>query len=187
MKSTIVIFTGLPGTGKTSLSRQISKSLRVPLIAKDDIKEIMYDKIGWSDKEFSGKLARATLEIMNYVTTQHLESGDSIILESNYSPKLASEKFKEWQTNYGCKIIQIVCQTEVEVLAKRYFDRQNTNRHPGHLDSGTIDDYIADFNRRIENEEDQPLYIDSEIKIVNTTDFNKVDVDEITKWISNQK
>lgn len=60
MRSTIIIFTGLPGTGKTTLSRHVADSLGIPLIAKDDIKEIMYDEIGWSDKAFSAKLARAT-------------------------------------------------------------------------------------------------------------------------------
>jgi hypothetical protein len=113
---------------------------------REDIKEIMYDKIGWSDKAFSAKLAHATFGIMDYITEQHLKNGESLVLESNYSPTLESEKFRGWQKTYDCRIIQIVCRTEVSVLAQRYFDRQHQDRHPGHNDTGTVRDYSAGFH-----------------------------------------
>jgi predicted kinase len=183
MQTTIIIFTGLPGTGKTTLSRLVADAVGVPLVAKDDIKEIMYNSIGWSDKAFSAKLARATFEIMDYVTEQHLKNGASIILESNYSPVLASEDFQNWQKKYGCSIVQIVCQTDVDVLAHRYFERQHTDRHPGHLDSDTAEGYRAGYLKRIENGDDQPLTVDGPTRIVDTTDFSTVDTDDIIRWV----
>lgn len=183
MRTTVIIFTGLPGTGKTTMSRQITEAIRVPLIAKDDIKEIMYDKIGWSDKDFSAKLAHATFGIMEYITEQHLKTGISIALESNYSPKLASEKFQEWQQEYGCNIVQIVCRTDTDVLARRYFERQHADRHPGHNDTGTVESYMADFERRIENGEDRPLAVNGPVRVVDTTDFSEVDIDGIIEWM----
>lgn len=161
----------------------MADALRVTLVAKDDIKEIMYDKIGWSDKAFSAKLAHATFGIMDYITEQHLKNGRSIALECNYSPKLASEKFVKWQSQYDCRIVQVVCRTEVGILAQRFSDRQQRDRHPGHNDSGTIDEYAASFHQRIENREDQPLDVDGPVRIVDTTDFNAVDSAEITRWV----
>jgi predicted kinase len=183
MRTTIIVFTGLPGTGKTTLSRQVSKVFIVPLIGKDDIKEIMYDNIGWNDKEFSAKLAHATFSIMDHITDEHLKTGISIALESNYSPKLASEKFQKWQKAYGCSIAQIICRTDIDVLAHRYFERQRTDRHPGHNDTGTVEEIRASFLQRIENGEDQPLDVEGPIKIVDTTDFSTVDIDEIVNWV----
>jgi predicted kinase len=182
LKLTIIIFTGLPGTGKTTLSRQVAEALNIPLIAKDDIKEIMYDKIGWSDKAYSAKLAHATFGIMDYITEQHLKTGISIALESNYSPKLANERFQEWQQTYGCSITQVVCRTDIDVLARRYFERQHTDRHPGHNDTGTIEEYRASFLQRIENEENQPLAVDGPVRIVDTTDFGTVNAAEVIEW-----
>lgn len=153
------------------------------MIAKDDIKEIMYDEIGWSDKAFSVKLAHATFGIMDYVTEQHLKNHISLILESNYSPKLASKKFQQWQRDYNCTIIQIVCRTDTDVLAQRYFERQHTDRHPGHNDQGTPESYIANFKQRIENGEDQPLDVDGAVQIVDTTDLATLNPKEIAEWI----
>jgi predicted kinase len=183
MQISLLIFTGLPCTGKTTLSRKVAEALAIPLIGKDDIKEIMYDNIGWSDKAFSAKLAHATFGIMDYITEQHLKNGQSIVLESNYSPKLASEKFRKWQQTYDCTIVQIVCRTDTDVLAKRYYDRQHADRHPGHNDSGTIEEYRASFLQRIENGEDQPLDVEGPVKIVDTTNFAGVNTEEIVVWV----
>jgi predicted kinase len=183
MQTAIIVFTGLPGTGKTTLSRSIADRLHITLLAKDDIKEIMYDTIGWSDKAFSAKLAWATFGIMDYITEQHLKNKTSILLEANYSPSLANEKFQSWQKDYNCPIVQIVCRTDIGILAQRYFACQHTNRHPGHNDNGTVASYKTDFRRRIENGEDQPLSVDGPVRIVDTTDFSTVHAEEIVGWI----
>jgi predicted kinase len=183
MQPNIIIFTGLPGTGKTTLSRTIAPILKLPLIAKDDIKEIMYDQIGWSDKAFSAKLAHATFGIMDYTTEQQLKNGISVMLESNYSPTLASAKFQSWIKQYHCKIIQVVCQTEIEILAQRYFDRQQRDRHPGHNDNGTLESYVINFKQRVQNGEDRPLAVNGATRIIDTTDLTTVNPEEIAQWI----
>jgi predicted kinase len=179
----IVVFTGLPGTGKTTLSRQLAEALALPLIAKDAIKEIMYDTIGWSDTAFSAKLAHATFGIMDYTTEQLLRTGNSLILESNYTPKLASDKFQHWQHQYACDIDQIVCRTDLDVLARRFYERSQANRHPGHLNNdGTVEAYRESFVGRVANGEDQPLTVEGRVKVIDTTDFSKVNPEEIIQW-----
>ncbi len=186
MQPTIILFTGLAGTGKTTLSRKVADILRIPLLAKDDIKEIMYDTIGWSDKAFSAKLAHATFGIMDHITEQHLKNGLPILLEGNYSPKLASAKFQDWQKRYGCTIVQVVCQTDIDVLAHRYLERRRTTRHPGHIDNSTVKSCKADFKQRTEDGQDQPLSVDGPVQIVNTTDFSEVDAQKIAEWIKSR-
>lgn len=186
MKTAIIIFTGLPGTGKTSLSRKIANDLGIELLSKDDLKEIMFDEIGWSDKEFSKKLANACYGIMDVITEQNLKNGHSIILESNYYPKVVSEKFRNLRAKYDCRVIQIVCQTDVDVLAKRYFDRQSSNRHPGHLDNGSELSYKMDFERRVADFQDQPIDVAGPKLIVDTTDFEKVNYEQILNWLKNE-
>jgi predicted kinase len=175
-----IVFTGLPGTGKTTLSKQMSASLGIPLIAKDAIKEIMYDTIGWSDKAFSAKLAQATFGIMEYVIEEQLRAGNAMIVEANYAPHLASKRFQQWQEQYGCAITQVVCRTELTVLANRYFTRQQSGqRHAGHVDNNRT----ADFERRVAVGEDQPLAVAGEVKIIDTTVFATVEATVVAEWL----
>lgn len=180
----LVIFTGLPGTGKTSISQHVSRELSLPLIAKDTIKEIMYDEIGIGDKSWSGKLARATLQIMSHTTAELLRTGTSLIVESNYRPDLASDEFTELQKQHPFRCVQIICQTDPDALAQRVHHRSTTDRHPGHNDVASEQEHLDDAKRRIANKEDQPLDIPgSEVIFVDTTDFSKVDMTAVAKRI----
>lgn len=186
MKPTLILFSGLPGTGKTTLSVEIAKLLHIPLTSKDVIKEIMYDTIGWSDKEFSAKQARATFAIMGYILEEQLKNGRSLILEANYWPKFADSQFQQWQETYKCTIVQIVCQTEPAILAQRLVARLEQDRHPGHLEIMTKEQYEASIVQRLQNGEDQPLAVDGPIRIVDTTDFRNVNANELANWIQQQ-
>lgn len=181
---TLVIFTGLPGTGKTSLSQKIAQRLPLPLVAKDTIKEIMFDELGWSNKEWSAKLALATFRIMDYVIEQQLRGGNSLIAESNFIPSLANTKFQRWGEVYGCRFVQVVCLTDAPELVRRVHERSLSDRHPGHLDRGTVAGHEAALRQRLLNGEDQPLDLPGEVIKVNTTDFSKVNVHSLAAQIS---
>ena len=46
----LVIVTGAPGSGKTTLSRELSARLRVPCLARDDIRTgLFFTAGGWTD------------------------------------------------------------------------------------------------------------------------------------------
>ncbi|HWZ66146.1 MAG TPA: ATP-binding protein [Patescibacteria group bacterium] len=188
-KPTLIIITGLPGTGKTTLSRKISKILGLPLVEKDTIKEIMFDELGWSDKAWSDKLANVTSRIMDYITEQQLRAGNKLILESNnFMPSLANKKFQAWQAKYDCKVIQIICKAQVDVLAHRYYDRSLADRHPGYQDNSTEAFYKQALLERTAKGEDRPLELKGKIIFVDTTDFNTMNseiiIEKIKSWMS---
>ena len=41
MKPLLVVISGAPGSGKTALSRRLAPELKLPLISKDTIKEVL--------------------------------------------------------------------------------------------------------------------------------------------------
>jgi 2-phosphoglycerate kinase len=49
----LVIITGPPAAGKTTLGRQLAGALSLPFIHKDGIKEILFDVLGWRDRAWS--------------------------------------------------------------------------------------------------------------------------------------
>ena len=57
------IVTGPPGAGKSTLAEYLARELCLPLISKDGIKEILFDTLGWHDREWSKKLGHASFEL----------------------------------------------------------------------------------------------------------------------------
>ena len=61
----VVIVAGALYSGKMMLARRLAKELALPLIAKDAIKKSLFDSPGWSDRQWSKKLGRASYGLLN--------------------------------------------------------------------------------------------------------------------------
>src|SRR5687768_2133644 len=90
-----VIVTGLPCTGKTTLARRLSADLKLPLICKDDIKETLFDTLGWRDREWSRKLGAATMRLLYMWVEEELAAGRSFIVECNFKVEYDTPIFLE--------------------------------------------------------------------------------------------
>ena len=180
---TTILVLGLPATGKTTLSHKIATQLRWPLLAKDDIKELLFDNLGWSNREWSMKLGRATYELMFHFVEQELKSGRSLVWESTFHPQFHNLRLQRLQVAYGVKFIQVLCFAEGQVLLDRFKQRSNTiKRHPG---QDKVED-MPGFEEKMLKGKDHLLDIEGSVIEVDTTDFDKFDEATILKQISQQ-
>ncbi len=171
----LIIVTGLPAAGKTTLATWLSKQLTIPFITKDPIKEILFDVLGWSDREWSKRLGTASIEIMYYFAQASLMAGGSIILDNPFRPDLASAKMSALARQANAGTIQIICRANPEVAYQRFKQRAEAGlRHPGHLDMQIMDELKVSL-------EDRPLRLDigGEVIEVDTTDFSAVHYESI--------
>ncbi len=181
MKSTVIVITGLPATGKTTLGIQLATHFKVPFLSKDVIKELIFDHLGVEDREFSKKTGRAAYAILYEVADQLMRSGSSFIIESNFKPAFDNATFSAIKEKYAPEFIQVLCWANGEVLLERFAARaESGDRHPGHVDSGNLDE----FSSSLLQGRSEPLDIDGKLIEVDTTDFTKIDVDQIIKEIS---
>ena len=179
-KSTIILITGFPGTGKTTLGKVLSERFKLPFFTKDAFKERMFDTLGWRDKAWSSKVSAASHRIMDYIIEEELKAGRSIILESNFRRTIDSERFKKFQARHDCAVLQILCWAEGEVLYKRFMDRQGTAaRHPGHVE-------VPPEMVRAEliKGKDTPIDINGETIELDTTNLDTINYTPILDHIS---
>jgi hypothetical protein len=121
---TVVVVTGPPASGKTTLARAITGSLGWPLYTKDDIKELLFETVGTGDLEWSARLGAAAMELLGFVLRT---SAEPLVLEANFRC-LETER----------RVVQVFCTDTAEALNARY--RARGGRHPGHLDDQRVID-----------------------------------------------
>ena len=166
----LIIVTGLPATGKSTLATWLGKQLAIPFIHKDAIKEILFDVLGWSDRAWSQKIGAASIELLYYFAQMSLMAGKSIIIENTFRPDLASAKLSALARQANAGTIQIICRASTEVVYQRFQQRAEAGlRHPGHVDRQVLDEPKVSLD-------DRPLRLDmdGEVIEIDTTDFSTV-------------
>jgi predicted kinase len=168
----VIIVTGLPCTGKTTLARRLSADLRLPLICKDSIKETLFDTLGWSDRDWSRKLGAATMRLLYMWVEEELAAGRSFVVESNFKAEYDTPIFLELIERHPFVPFQIICHTEGTTLLERFTARSISGaRHPGHVDHLTIEE----FTPLLLAGDCSPLDIGGIVYTVDTTNFAHMD------------
>lgn len=167
---TVVLVTGHPGIGKTTLAEALAQELKLPLTCKDRIKEILLDTLGWSTEEWADRLSVASWTLLYQQIERLLSASVDQIVESDFDPTYANAKWAGLRQRYSFRLLQIRCETSAEVLIARYHERiADGTRHPGHADRS--DD--AAFLSHIRQGPLGWIDIKSERLAVNTNVLNK--------------
>lgn len=132
----LILVTGLPGTGKTTLARALASRYRLPLICKDTIKEPLLDAIPALDRSDSRRLSDASFAVMFALARECLDAGNDLILEGNFRPGEHEPKVQALNT----RTAQILCGTSESVRIARLKARAtDPSRHAGHRDAESAD------------------------------------------------
>lgn len=127
----LIIFKGLPGTGKTTLARKLEQELRWNQINRDDIKEQLLD-----EKGDMPDLGRQSYDIMWDTLEKNLADGKSIICDTNINHPLALQHFSRIQQNTNARIVVLECFCRDEEEHRRRLDsRKQMNLSSFWIDS----------------------------------------------------
>lgn len=180
----LVLVSGAPATGKSTLARRLSAALPLPLLARDTIGEIVANAFDVQSREQSRALLRPMFAIYYALLAQLLRAGISVVSESNFHRGVAERELRPCVAH--ARTVLIHCQTAREVSVRRFVERLERGERQRAFIAGD-EERIAllragmpvDSRERAE----EPVDIDVPTLRVDTTNGYKPDFDTIVAFI----
>ena len=140
----VVVMTGLPGSGKTTLGRALAAELGLPFLDKDDILETLFAQFPVDGPQDRQRLSRASDAVLESVAT----GIGSAVLASFWRREELSRTSgtpTAWLRDLPGSLVEVQCVCPPDVAARRFVERQ---RHLSHLDADrSVDDLAAQLSQ----------------------------------------
>jgi len=109
----LIIFSGLPGTGKSSLAEAVAKELGIPVFAKDWLEGTLL-RSGLKPTLEDKSLGFAGYELMTVLAERQLILGQSVILDSVAATETIRGTWRQLSKQYGAdwRVIECICSDE---------------------------------------------------------------------------
>ncbi len=127
----VLIVTGPPASGKSQLARAILARHTFVYLAKDSVKESLFDSLGATTAAESSRLSEASFALLFRLTTTTLRAGASVLLEGNF--RRGQHETPLRRSLGDSPVIQVLCDVEETERRQRLAARaSDPTRHPLH-------------------------------------------------------
>jgi len=161
-----VLVTGLPGSGKSTLAPPLAEALELPLLARDSIKESLWDALGGGDLAWSRKLGAASAEVFWRLAQEARGAVLDNFFHRAFAHRIAALEGP---------VVEVHCTCPPALARERYLSRQ---RHPCHFDLTYGADMFDEWVRM-----DAGPILDAAACVLTVDTAGTVDLAEVVSWV----
>jgi len=121
----VVVVSGAPGTGKSTVAVALGVGLEWPVLSLDTLKETLADVLGLGDEAWSYRLGDAAAELIFRLCPQF----PSVVVEGWWRGERRTRAIREF-----AGAVEVFCHCDPTTAADRMRSRQAILRHPIHRD-----------------------------------------------------
>ena len=121
----VIVVSGAPGTGESTIAAALAASLRWPLLALDAIKETLADILGLGGEDWSGRLGDAAAEVTFRLSAQF----PAAIAEGWWRGARRERALGQF-----AGATEVFCYCDPQLAVNRMRARPGIARHPIHRD-----------------------------------------------------
>jgi predicted kinase len=174
----LVIISGPPGAGKTSLAGPLARRLGHALLEKDVIKERLADAFGPSAPDHSRSIGVEAIRLFYHNATEILRNNQALVIESTFYRGIAEADLIPLVALSDAVLVHVTADDEI--LVSRYERRaQSADRHPVH--NGI--DRVGELRANLASGATRPPVLDIPTLEIDTT-YGRLDVEEIAFMIT---
>lgn len=136
------VLTGLPAAGKTTLATVLGRELALPVISKDDYKQVLLDLLP-EDQRLArhSEMGKAGYFVMLRATDAVLTARQSLIQETHFYLGMSEQNIVPLAGKHGAQIIQIHCFADMAELKRRHAARVESKARP-YIDHPGLHDHL---------------------------------------------